>query len=73
MPDRSAATSGGPELITSYLTKRFPRYLRTEAFWLVPEVGDGRDGLAPVLLWWALLHGLSLLTIFNGGGYGLWR
>ena len=71
MPDHSAATSGGPELISSYLAKRFPRYSRTEAFWLVPEVGDGRDGLAPVLLWWALLHGLSLLARYEPAAWRL--
>jgi hypothetical protein len=42
-----------------------PRYPRTEAFWLLPEVGDGRDRLPPVLLWWVLLHGLSLLARYE--------
>jgi hypothetical protein len=71
MPDQSAATQDGPELITSYLAKRFPHYSQTEAFWLVPEVSDGRDRLAPVLLWWALLHGLSLLARYEPAAWRL--
>ena len=47
------------------MAKRTPRYPRTEAFWLLPEVGDERDRLPPVLLWWVLLHGLSLLARYE--------
>jgi hypothetical protein len=65
VPDPRSATQDGPELIASYTAKRFPRYPRTEAFWLLPEVGDGRDRLPPVLMWWVLLHGLSLLARYE--------
>jgi hypothetical protein len=64
-PDPGPAAQDGPELITSYMAKRFPRYPRTEAFWLLPEVGNERDRLPPVLLWWVLLHGLSLLARYE--------
>jgi len=53
------------------VAKRFPRYPRTEAFWLLPEVGDGRDRLPPVLLWWVLLHGLSLLARYEPAAWRL--
>jgi hypothetical protein len=59
------ADQDDPELIASYVAKRFPRYPRTEALWLLPEVGDGPDRLPPVLLWWVLLHGLSLLARYE--------
>lgn len=64
-PEPVPAAQDGPELIASYTAKRFPRYPRTEPLWLLPEVGDGRDRLPPVLLWWVLLHGLSLLARYE--------
>lgn len=64
-PEPIPTAQDSPELIASYTAKRFPRYPRTEAFWLLPEVGDGRDRLSPVLLWWVLLHGLSLLARYE--------
>jgi hypothetical protein len=53
------------EMRKAYVSERLPLYLRTEEFWLVPPVGDGSDQLRPVLLWWALLHGLSLLARYE--------
>jgi hypothetical protein len=52
-------------LISSYIARRFPRYPRTDAFWLLPAVGHGRDRLPPVLVWWVFLHGLSLLARYE--------
>jgi hypothetical protein len=70
-PGPGPAATDGPELVTSYVAKRFPRYPRTEAFWLLPEVGNGRDRLPPVLLWWVLLHGLSLLARYEPAAWRL--
>ena len=53
------------EMRKAYVSERLPWYLRTEEYWLVPPVGDGSDQLRPVLLWWALLHGLSLLARYE--------
>jgi YaaC-like Protein len=64
--DQPASGSLDPPLpLTSYVAFRLPLYQRTTERWLVPEVGDGSDRLSPVLLWWILLHGLSLLTRYE--------
>jgi hypothetical protein len=60
-----AATHSGKVLHwPAALQKRFPPYPRTQEFWLMPKVGDGRDDLLPVLVWW-VLQGLSLLARYE--------
>jgi len=54
-----------PELIAAYVDRLIPRYLRTREHWLIPAVGRGQDLLPPVLLWWVLLFGLSLLARYE--------
>jgi hypothetical protein len=44
---------------------RAPGYRIGEERWLIPVVGDGSDRLPPVLLWWILLFGLSLLARYE--------
>jgi len=64
--DQSAIPSlGQPIPLPSHVAFRLPIYRRTTERWLVPEVGDGSDRLTPVLLWWVLLHGLSLLARYE--------
>lgn len=53
------------ELVAAHVHNRVPRYRRTEEHWLIPEVGDGSDQLPPLLLWWVLLFGLSLLARYE--------
>ena len=48
---------------------RLPGYRSGEERWLIPVVGDGRTG-CPVLLWWVLLFGLSLLARYDPA---VWR
>jgi hypothetical protein len=67
MPEVQAETDelNWAEMHKAYVSERLPSYLRTEEFWLVPPVGNGSDQLRPVLLWWVLLHGLSLLARYE--------
>ena len=51
--------------LASHVAFRLPLYRRTTERWLIPEVGNGADRLGPVLLWWVLLHGLSLLARYE--------
>lgn len=44
---------------------RVSGYRSGEERWLIPVVGDGSDRLSPVLLWWILLFGLSLLARYE--------
>jgi hypothetical protein len=39
-------------------------------YWLIPRVGSGGDLLPPLLLWWVLLFGLSLIARYEPA---LWR
>lgn len=49
----------------SYWAGQLPQYKYEREHWLLPVVGDGRDELTPLLLWWALLFGLSLLARYE--------
>jgi hypothetical protein len=53
------------ELTDAHVVSRVPVYRRTGEHWLVPVVGDGQDFLPPVLLWWVMLFGLSLLARYE--------
>jgi hypothetical protein len=53
-----------PELVPPYPHARVGRFQRSE-HWLVPAVGAGSDRLPPLLLWWVLLFGLSLLARYH--------
>jgi hypothetical protein len=69
--DRPASRSLDPPVpLASHVAFRLPLYRRTTERWLVPEVGDGSDRLSPVLLWWVLLHGLSLLARYEPAAWG---
>jgi hypothetical protein len=64
--DQPASRSPDPPVpLASHVAFRLPLYRRTTERWLVPEVGDGSDKLGPVVLWWVLLHGLSLLARYE--------
>jgi hypothetical protein len=59
---------GGPipaEIIMAQVHSRIPVYRRTSEQWLIPLVGDGQNQLPPILLWWILLFGLSLLARYQ--------
>jgi hypothetical protein len=61
-------SQGGPppqELFATHARNRAPGYRSGEERWLRPRVGDGSDLLPPVLLWWVLLFGLSLLARYE--------
>jgi hypothetical protein len=53
------------ELFGSHIHNRAPEYPSAKEHWLIPLVGDGSDRLPPVLLWWVLLFGLSLLARYE--------
>jgi hypothetical protein len=53
------------ELSGLHVHNRAPGYQSGEEHWLIPEIGDGSDQLPPVLLWWILLFGLSLLARYE--------
>jgi hypothetical protein len=48
-----------------HVHNRAPEYRSGKERWLTPVVGDGSDWLPPVLLWWILLFGLSLLARYE--------
>jgi hypothetical protein len=54
-----------PELVPPYPHARAAEYGEASEHWLVPGVGDESDRLSPLLLWWALLFGLSLLARYQ--------
>jgi len=49
----------------SYWAGRVPQYRYEREHWLLPVVGDSRDELSALLLWWALLFALSLLARYE--------
>jgi hypothetical protein len=51
--------------MASHVQCRIPQYRYDREHWLIPAIGDGSDDLHPVLLWWALLFGLSLLARYE--------
>jgi hypothetical protein len=53
------------ELVPPYPYARIPQRGQASHHWLVPAVGEGADRLSPLLLWWALLFGLSLLARYH--------
>lgn len=53
------------ELFGLHVHSRAPGHRSGEERWLIPVVGDGSDRLPPVLLWWILLFGLSLLARYE--------
>ncbi len=63
MQEQGGPSSGG--LSGLYVHDRAPEYRSGEEHWLIPRVGDGSDCLSPVLLWWILLFGLSLLARYE--------
>lgn len=54
-----------PEYLASQVHNRVPQYRYSREHWLVPVVGDAADELPPMLLWWVLLFGLSLLARYE--------
>jgi hypothetical protein len=66
-PDISPTPEGIPsrEWLDSWVTNRVNRYIYDREHWLIPAVGDGQDELAPLLLWWALIFGLSILARYE--------
>jgi len=54
-----------PEYVASQVRNRVPEYRYSREHWLVPFVGDANDELPPLLLWWVLLFGLSLLARYE--------
>jgi hypothetical protein len=52
-------------VVEAYVMNRVPRYRRDGGNWLIPKVGDGKGLLPPILLWWVLLFGLSLLARYE--------
>ena len=52
-----------PEVLAAHVTSRVPTSPRTDDLWLIPDLGP--DHLPPVMLWWALIHGLSLLARYQ--------
>jgi hypothetical protein len=53
------------ELVPPYPHNRISQHEQASRHWLVPAVGRGSDRLSPLLLWWALLFGLSLLARYQ--------
>jgi hypothetical protein len=53
------------ELPGLFASHRAPEYWNAQARWLVPVVGERSDRLPPVLIWWVLLFGLSLLARYE--------
>jgi hypothetical protein len=65
VPDVRPGERPSEVLAAARVTSRIPLYRRTGDHWLIPMVGDKQDHLPPVLLWWVLLHGLSLLARYQ--------
>jgi hypothetical protein len=66
-PPASLSPEGIPsaEMLESHVTCRVPRYRYGREHWLVPVVGDGNDDVPPLLIWWSLIFGLSLLARYE--------
>jgi hypothetical protein len=62
---QDSGDSASPELLQSYVTSRVPEYRHRKEHWLVPIVGEGSDEMPPLLLWWVLIFGLSLLARYE--------
>ena len=58
-----------PELVPPYPHARLRGDRPGGEHWLVPEVGSRSGRLSPLLLWWALLFGLSLLARYYPAGW----
>jgi hypothetical protein len=54
-----------PAYVASFVHVRVPQYRYRREHWLVPFVGEAGDELPPLLLWWVLLFGLSLLARYE--------
>ena len=63
MQEQGKPSSGGPSRF--YVHDRPLAYRSGEERWLIPRVGHGSDWLSPILLWWILLFGLSLLARYE--------
>jgi len=63
--EQTSDHSPPPDLGASYVHNRVPLYRYQQEHWLIPRVGDGRDELSALLLWWVLLFGLSLLARYE--------
>ena len=66
-PPANVGPEGIPsaEMLESHVTSRVPRYRYGREHWLVPVVGDGNDDMPPLLIWWSLIFGLSLLARYS--------
>jgi hypothetical protein len=66
-PNVSFPPEGPPpqEWLASQVHVRVPQYRYERQHWLLPYVGDGRDALPPLMIWWALLFALSLLARYE--------
>jgi hypothetical protein len=51
--------------MASHVRSRVPQYKYEREHWLMPTVGDCEDELQPILLWWVLLFGFSLLARYE--------
>lgn len=49
------------------LAERIPQHRFHREHWLIPTVGDQQDHLLPLMLWWAMLFGLSILARYEPG------
>lgn len=60
-------TEGPPpaEWLDSQVHVRIPQYRHARQHWLIPYVGDNRDELSPLLIWWVLLFALSVLARYE--------
>jgi hypothetical protein len=57
---------GGDGQATKWYSPRsVPEHRYTNEHWLIPRVGESEDFLPPLLLWWVLLFGLSLLARYE--------
>jgi hypothetical protein len=63
-PPNEPGEQPSKEFLDSRVHVRVPE-VRPREHWLVPSVGNGDDGLPLLLLWWALLFGLSLLARYE--------
>jgi hypothetical protein len=54
-----------PEYTATLVRNIVPQYRYRGEHWLVPLVGGADDDLPPLLLWWILLFGLSLLARYE--------
>lgn len=55
----------GTLLSTQDLLWRIPLYRFPNEHWLLPGIGSRRSPMTPLMLWWALLFGLSLLARYQ--------